>query len=313
MTTKRTGLLNSIKSVLRNSIRRVTPFITTRYEWSIGIYIGESPFDLSPIVKPGNPVLTAADVTDIRATFVADPFLVRQNDRWYLFFEALDAATDRGVLAVADSLDGLVWTYRQVVLAEPFHLSYPHVFSWGGHTYMTPESQNDSVQLYRAIDFPFQWVREKTLIERPGLADPTPFCHQDRWWMLVGTASNDTLYLYHADAPMGPWIEHPMSPLLSADLRYSRPGGRVFTHDGRLYRVAQDGLLRYGHQLHLFEITELSTTTYQERKVALSSRLQPGDRAWNSHGMHQLDIWPFGEGRWLACVDGYRRLIRFKN
>ncbi|MCB8985997.1 MAG: hypothetical protein H6659_19365 [Ardenticatenaceae bacterium] len=290
----------------------MTPFIVTNYQWSLGLYAGKSPFDLKPIDSVGNPIITADDVTDVKAGFVADPFLVHQDERWYLFFEVLDLATQRGVLAMADSVDGLDWTYRQVVLAEPYHLSYPHVFNWNGRIYMMPETPTDSVFLYRAVEFPLVWEREATLIERAGAADSTPFFYQDHWWMLVGTVSNDTLYLYHANTPLGPWTEHPMSPLLQNEPRYSRPGGRVFTYDGRLYRVAQDGLLRYGHQLHLIEITELTTTTYAERLVEPSPWLAPGNAAWNSHGMHQVDLLPNGVGQWLACVDGYRRTRQFQ-
>ena len=42
--------------------------------WSIGIYTGDSPFQLrAPANKP-NPVLSQTDVTDVSAEFVADPF-----------------------------------------------------------------------------------------------------------------------------------------------------------------------------------------------------------------------------------------------
>ena len=36
-----------------------------------------------------NPILTCEDVTDVNASYVADPFLFIQgpNDPWYLFFE----------------------------------------------------------------------------------------------------------------------------------------------------------------------------------------------------------------------------------
>ena len=48
--------------------------------WSIGIYTGESPVSLRPSPNVQNPVLTHAHVTDIAASFVADPFMVHEND-----------------------------------------------------------------------------------------------------------------------------------------------------------------------------------------------------------------------------------------
>ena len=41
--------------------------------WSIGIYTGNSPYDLSPAAQISNPVLAAANVTDIPAAFENQP------------------------------------------------------------------------------------------------------------------------------------------------------------------------------------------------------------------------------------------------
>ena len=69
--------------------------------------------------------------------------------------------TDRGEIAHATSRDGAAWTYRSVVLREPFHLSYPQVFEWDGAIYMVPESRQDAaVHLYVAEAFP---TRDPTL------------------------------------------------------------------------------------------------------------------------------------------------------
>ena len=55
--------------------------------WAIGIYRGLSPFEMGPDKKIRNPVLSAADVTDVIAEFVADPFMVWEGNTWYMFFE----------------------------------------------------------------------------------------------------------------------------------------------------------------------------------------------------------------------------------
>ena len=44
-------------------------------EWSIGVYVGDSPLDVSPAAGITNPVLTSDDVTDVSASFVADTFM----------------------------------------------------------------------------------------------------------------------------------------------------------------------------------------------------------------------------------------------
>ena len=85
-------------------------------------------------------MLTAADVTDAAASLVADPFMLRHGDTWYMFFEVLESRTNRGSIGLATSPDGFHWQYQQIVLREGFHLSYPCVFWWQGDYYMVPES-----------------------------------------------------------------------------------------------------------------------------------------------------------------------------
>ncbi len=100
--------------------------------WSIGIYLGKSPFTLSSSESISNPVLTRASVSDVAAEFVADPFMVQRDGLWYMFFEVLNRDAARGQIGLAVSDDGLKWTYQQIVLTEPFHLSYPYLFEWDG-------------------------------------------------------------------------------------------------------------------------------------------------------------------------------------
>jgi hypothetical protein len=61
--------------------------------WSIGIYEGSDPFKMSPVTDIKNPVLTAKDVTDVDAIFVADPFIIADNNKYYMFFEVLNKKT----------------------------------------------------------------------------------------------------------------------------------------------------------------------------------------------------------------------------
>src|SRR5689334_15126519 len=93
--------------------------------WSISVQCGRSPFVLKP--SSDAPFVTASDVDDVPATFVADPFMVRRGGEWHMFLEVLNAANDRGEIGHATSTDGRSWKYRGIVLREPFHLSYPGI------------------------------------------------------------------------------------------------------------------------------------------------------------------------------------------
>lgn len=281
----------------------------SRHEWAIGIYGGPTPIDLEPLPGVANPVLTRRDVHDRDAQFVADPFLLRYADSWYLFFEVLNRRTGRGEIGVATSADGAGWQYQGIVLAEDFHLSYPYVFAWRGSVYMVPESyQAGAVRLYEARRFPWQWRYVKCLVRGPMLADPSPFCHDGRWWLFVESDvrfNNDTLRLFGAPDIRGPWWEHPLSPVRTGDARLARPAGRVVADGIGLLRFAQDCEGVYGKAVRALRITELTARAYREELVRDAPILGPGPERWNRGGMHHVDPHRLGDGRWLASVDGW--------
>ena len=276
-----------------------------RPRWSIGIYVGPMLTRLGDPPGLANPVLTANDATDVQASAVADPFLVRRGDVWYMFLEVFNRLTDRGELAYAVSEDGLNWSYCEVILREPFHLSYPQVFEWGSQFFMVPESRQDnSIRLYRAEEFPHRWVPAGVLV-RGYYADPTLVHHAGRFWMFAQRGL-DELRLFGSDRPEGPWREHPRSPLRAGDRHCSRPGGRLLRHEGQLYRFAQDGLPHYGHSLRALQIDRLDDSQYEEHEIEDSPILMASRVGWNAMGMHHIDACWLDTGQWLAAVDGFK-------
>ena len=275
-----------------------------RNQWSISVYTGPSLAALAPVNATGRPALTARDATDIPGRAVADPFLLIHGGAWWLFFETWNADTDRGEIAYATSANaGLSWTYRESVLREPFHLSYPHVFAWDGAVYMVPESRQDrAVHLYVADDFPRGWRRVSTLV-RGAYADATLVRHDERWWMFAQRGLDELCLFSSAQLESG-WAPHEASPLWPGNRRRTRPGGRVLVEDGHLIRLAQDGWPSYGHSLRAFEIQQLSLSAYSERELPGSPILRPGRAGWNAVGMHHLDAIRRDDGQWLAVVDG---------
>jgi hypothetical protein len=301
------ALLVGFSSGLLVGDERGIPLVGEEDVWAIAVYQGDSPFDLRPPGDADRPALTAAQVSDVRAGFVADPFLLRFAERWFLFFEVFNRTSGHGDLAYASSPDGLNWIYEQVILDEDFHLSYPQVFAWEGEFYMVPESgETLSVRLYRAEEFPRRWVFMQTLLEGEAFVDPSLFYYSGRWWMFVETNpyAEDTLRLYSAVRLTGPWQEHPNSPVVLHNPDIARPGGRVLQVNGRLYRFAQDDHPVYGNQVWAFEIVELTPETYREVLAIERPVLSASGRGWNALGMHQIDAQPLPDGRWLAAVDG---------
>ena len=141
-----------------------------RWNWSISIYAGTDPRHLAPAADTPTPVLSRADVTDVPASFVADPFMLRTQrrngggDAWHMFFEVWNDDTEQGEIGYASSGDGRAWRYERMALRMPYHLSYPFVFAWESAHYMVPETRQDgAVNLFVADDFPFGWRKAARL------------------------------------------------------------------------------------------------------------------------------------------------------
>ena len=278
--------------------------------WSIGIYdLEEKDGRLKPMARETNPVLTAADVRDMQARFVADPFLVREKGHYYLFFEAL--GVDNGVISLASSKDGHRWIYRGIVLEEPFHLSYPCVFQWQDDYYMIPESiAVNSIRLYRATEFPVGWRFVETIIADRPLVDPTVLVHNGILCLFAASRDNGDLRLFFADRPEGPWQEHPESPVIRNNGRDARPAGNILNTGSRLIRFAQDSQAhgeKYGKAVRGFEILKLTVDEYRERPLAENPLLKESGNGWNATGMHHISTSETASGRWMAAVDGKRR------
>jgi hypothetical protein len=309
-----------LRRLLRGHSHPSAPAGRTEAVWSIGIYVGVSPLELQSPPQLTNPVLTRANVTDVRALFVADPFMIRVDDKWHMFFEVYNKANRKGEIGYASSANGITWEYKQIVLSELFHLSYPCIFEWKDDFYMIPESRAaGEVRLYRAAQFPLQWEYVTTLLSAP-YADSTIFRFEDRWWLFTDASDgfrmrhreselgfrHDTSRLFHADDLTGVWHEHPKSPIVSRDPHIARPGGRVFAGNNSLIRFGQDCYPSYGKRLFGLRITQLSPTCYEECEIGDRPVLTASGSGWNRDGMHHVDVHPSGDGLLIACVDGHQ-------
>ncbi|MBI4687069.1 MAG: discoidin domain-containing protein [Nitrospirae bacterium] len=264
------------------------------------------PINLQPAASITNPVLTASDVTDVYAQFVADPFLFNENNQWYMFFEVLNTTTNQGDIGVATSADGYHWQYRQIVLNESFHLSYPLVFKYNGKYYMIPETNVvNSIRLYEATNFPYNWQYKTTLVSGRPFVDTSIFWFNNTWWMFTTDTTNSVLYLYYSDNLLSGWVEHPKSPVITGDSSKARPGGRPIVFDtDRIIRYPQKDDVVYGEKVRAFEVDVLTKTDYAEHEVPGSPILQGDGSGWNANGMHQVDCW-WSANKWICATDGW--------
>jgi len=242
-----------------------------------------------------------------RHRFYADPFVVEHDQRTFVFFEDYGFDSGRGVVACAELHGGSAAPPR-TVLERDYHLSYPAVFEYEGVHYMTPETeQSGNVELYRAVDFPYQWQLDSVLLAGVRGVDPTIFRHQGRFWMFLtiperGASPHDEVSLFHADALRGPWIPHPSNPVVS-NVRSARPAGFPFVEGGSLYRPSQDCAIDYGHSIVLNRIDVLTEQEYRETIVRT---IPPAWLGRGTMGTHTLNA----SRQWLV-TDGKKRRLRF--
>jgi hypothetical protein len=243
-----------------------------------------------------------------RDRFWADPFPIVRNGRCHLFIEEYPYATGRGHISVMELGTDNEWSTPSPVLTLPYHLSYPFVFEWQNDLFMIPETgENRTVELHRCVGFPDRWELDTVLLHDVNAVDATLLERGGRWWMFVNLAHSSSrdldeeLSLFYATTPRGPWTPHRRNPV-KADVRSSRPAGRLFELGGELYRPTQDCALRYGHAVALNRVLQLDEDMYREVEVSrILPHWLPGLLA-----THTLN-----SARGITVVDGLLRRSRF--
>ncbi|MEO0794185.1 MAG: hypothetical protein AAFX93_03430 [Verrucomicrobiota bacterium] len=232
----------------------------------------------------------------------ADPFPIIRDERCWIFFEEVIHHPKKGRLAVMELFaDGSLGAI-DVILDKPYHLSYPFVFEFDGAWWMIPESrQNRTVDLYRCEEWPAKWAYEKTIISGEEIVDATLWEHGGCWWLFGGVPeqkggnASGLLDLFWADSPLSDqWTPHPQCPVIAGN-DCSRPAGKVFRHDGKLIRPAQDCSVRYGYAVKMMQIEELTPDCYRETEIqTYLPDFAPGLRA--THTFNRAEDWLLADG-----------------
>jgi len=253
-----------------------------------------------------------------------------------MFYETLSTLSWNGDIGWAFSRDGINWRHGGIAVDEPFHLSFPTVFTWAGAYYMMPETHgNNTIALYKAVTFPHTWALHRLYFPDTaaqlggGFVDhiirhvpaSSSLDGTDTVFMLTYEGGTDRMHLFWMDAssfPEGDWTKHPASPLnaLSATgLKLNRTTVPPWTPRtcGPLVPVGRH-LLRFaqydGESVYGWNITALSRTVYAESPAGppplFPSRSTRPGLGWRAGGMHTLDAHPLdADGkRWIVAVDG---------
>ena len=201
----------------------------------------------------------------------ADCFYAQENGRHFIFFEEVNDVHPVGFLLVFEIFTDGTYTDPQPILKLDYHLSYPCIFKVENDWYMIPETlENKTIELWKCTDFPLKWEKHSNILDGIEAVDSTPFYHGGIWYLFTSTRRNckkfgDRLDLFFTEDILNPnWQEHPKNPVCRGHQQF-RMAGKPFIYDGKLVRPSQDSLKRYGGNMELKEIIELSQTTYKEQ------------------------------------------------
>lgn len=244
-----------------------------------------------------------------RERFWADPFVLERDGRTWIFMEDFHYKNRKGRIACIEVDRGGMVSHT-VVLDQPYHLSYPFLFTFGERLYMIPESySNHTVELWECTDFPSVWKKRHNIMEGVSAADTTLVEHEGTWWMFTNLDRSGIgahcveLHIFHATDPVnGEWIPHPHNPVV-VDVRRARMAGGFFrTADGRLFRCAQDNCGEiYGENVVICEVVELSKRGYRENVAEV---IKP-DWGGGVFATHHLSL---GDG--IVVLDACTRVLR---
>ena len=244
----------------------------------------------------------------------ADPFLYEHCGRHYIFFETMSKHQPTNAIWVVE-LDAVGNPGPpERALHRGYNVSYPVVFEWQGETYLMPEtSQNRTIEVYRAIEFPRRWELAATLFNNVSAVDATLFERDGKLWLFAaGIGGKDLtcseLSLFYSDSLFGPWIPHPKNPIV-CDVRRARPAGRLFYESGELIRPGQDCSQCYGYAISLNRIDVLSETDYSETPIgAIQPDWAPGLSA--THTLNMNSRYEVLDGKCLVTRYGSAARIR---
>lgn len=204
-------------------------------------------------------------------TFWADPFMVKDHGKTYLFVEDCPVKTGKGHLSCIVLDEKGNQESARKILDKPWHLSYPNVFRFNEKWYMIPESSaNQTIDLFECEAFPFKWKHIRTLLSGIRAFDSTLLWKDGKVWLFCtvcrheAASPDDDLFIYHSDDLLnGTFVSHRLNPVKS-DPHSARPAGAFQRYGDTIIRPAQIGVPVYGHAIAFNQLLELSETDFKE-------------------------------------------------
>ena len=218
--------------------------------------------------------------------WAADPFVVENDDKLYIFAELYDYILRRGILGYCVINDRKISKWKPII-KEKYHLSYPCIIKDNNKWYIMPESgQANELSIYEAVDFPDQWNKKQVIRQNVKYADTTP---------LPGKENKQAL-THCVDDPENPQLllidlkNNLKDIVVNAEPFHSRPAGHLFMIDDMLIRPAQlsdDCGEGYGKGLIFLQCQIDDNNNYNETEIkTIKPKDLKFDRQIYLDGMH---------------------------
>lgn len=195
-------------------------------------------------------------------TFIADPFLFKYNNDYYVFFESWDY--NYGTICCSKLDPEYNFTTIEKCLDLKFHLSFPCIFEYKNNIYMIPETgAKKKILLYKCLEFPKKWEFVK-IIKNIYSPDVSFYVNNNIIYLLTGNEKTKKLSIYYSSDLFDNFIKHSIN---NTTIINPRNAGNIFKFNNYLYRPCQICTPSYGYAIGICKINELSTKNYSETLV----------------------------------------------
>jgi hypothetical protein len=230
----------------------------------------------------------------------ADPFVFVDNLRNIWVFYEEKSKQEKGILKCVGINSDVT---HKLDLGVNCHLSFPYVFIDNGEYYMIPETcELNEVVIYKSENFPIKWKRFAKLLEGE-FVDSYILKYAEIYYLFttekVDNSERYNLQLYTSQDLFSKFKIHPSSPI-KIGRKYGRSGGSIIEFGNVLYRFSQNCENRYGEDLLLFQIIEISENTYKEKQI---EKNYIRNHFGNENGGHHISICTFDNDKTLIAVD----------
>lgn len=282
-------------------------------QWTIGL-VNQSLEDIvnKGIIKP------IQWLPALKKGFLADPHAsILPDGRVEIFAERFDFNGFKGEIVCATTpLQEVEAAQFKPAIDLATHLSYPQRISWEKEDLLFCEGwESNGIPIFSRTDPSEPWRYKTTVLQGQRVVDPTLLFHEGIWYLfytLQNDRPNQCLRITCSTNPLQKWAQHTQS-IIHKNKIGARPAGPICRlPDGRLIRSGQDCHNTYGGGIVLYEIKELTTSSYRDELIRVIEP-QAGNWQWGLHTICPLgDQHTLVDGkRWLySPLEVFRKLAR---